>query len=185
MRRAVFIDRDGVIIQEPPHYPHTHDQMKLIPKTGDAIRLLNENDFNVIIVTNQAGVAKGYFTEDDVISFNQLMIKELEKLNAKIDAIYYCCHHPDAKIEKYKKYCDCRKPKPGMLKKAEKDLYIDLKYSFMIGDKKIDIDTGKNVGTKTCLVLTGHGIEEINKYNIQYDFIAKDLYDATNKIFDI
>lgn len=175
MNRAVFIDRDGVIIQEPPHYPHTNDQMILIPKTGDAIRLLNENDFRIVIVTNQAGVAKGYYTEDDVISFNKLMIKELERFGVRIDAVLYCCHNPSAN-------CDCRKPKSGMLKDAEKKLDIDLKRSFMIGDKKIDIDTGKNVGSKTCLVLTGHGTEELKKYDIGYDFIAKDLYDAVEKI---
>lgn len=175
MNRAVFLDRDGVIIQEPPHYAHTPDQMRLIPRTEEAIRLLNENDFKVIVVTNQTGIAKGYYTEKDVISFNQLMKEELELYNAKIDAILYCCHNPGDN-------CDCRKPKPGMLKKAEKEFDIDLQKSFLIGDKNSDILAGRNVGCKTCLVLTGHGTEELKKYDIKYDFIAKNLYGAVKYI---
>lgn len=180
--KAAFLDRDGVIIQEPPHYAHTPDQMRLIPGTKEAIRLLNENDFKVVIVTNQAGVAKGYYTEEDVISFNQLMKEELELYYVKIDAIYYCSHHPNAKIEKYRIDCNCRKPKPGMLKIAEKELGIDFKQSFMVGDKKSDIDAGKSVGCKTVLVLTGQGIEESKNNNIICNFIANNLYDAVIKI---
>lgn len=180
--KAVFLDRDGVIIQEPPHYAHTPDQMRLIPGIKEAIRLLNENDFKVIVVTNQAGVAKGYYTEEEVISFNKLMKEELELYNAKIDAILYCCHNSEAKVERYRKDCDCRKPKPGMLKRAEKELNIDLNVSYMIGDKKSDIDAGKSIGCKTILVLTGYGTEELKRYDIEYDHIAKDLYEAVINI---
>lgn len=180
--RAVFLDRDGVIIQEPPHYVYRPDQLHFIPGSIDAIRLLNENNFLVVIVTNQAGVAHGYYSENDVLEFHKLMKIKLEKEGAKIDGIYYCPHHPESKIEKYRLYCNCRKPKPGMLKKAEKDLNIDLKRSFMIGDTISDIHAGKSVGCKTILVLTGYGKEEIKNSHIEYDLIANDLYDVIGQI---
>lgn len=176
--KAIFLDRDGVIIKEPPHYIYRPDQLKFIPRSIEAIKILNENNFKVIVVTNQAGIAHGYYLEKDAILFNQLMREELELYGAKIDTIYYCPHHPNAKVKKYRKYCNCRKPQSGMFKNAEKELDIDLKQSFMIGDKKSDIDAGKVVGCKTVLVLTGHGIEESKNDDIEYDFIANDLYDA-------
>lgn len=182
MNKAVFLDRDGVIIQEPPYYAHRPDQMKLIPRSSEAIRLLNKNNFLVIIVSNQAGVAHGYYTEQDVISFNNLMKERCKEDGAKIDAIYCCYHHPDAKVEKYRIDCDCRKPKPGMLKRAERELNIDLGQSFIIGDKKSDIDAGKCAGCKTIMVLTGHGKDEIKNSNINFDTITDDLYSAVYQI---
>lgn len=174
--KAVFLDRDGVIIKEPPYYIYRPDQLILIPGSADTIKLLNKNGFLVVIVTNQAGVAHGYYSENDVLAFHQLMKKKLEKKGAKIDAIYYCPHHPESKIEKYRVDCNCRKPKPGMLQKAEKELNIDLKRSLMIGDKISDIEAGKSVGCKTIMVLTGHGKEESKFKNIECDFTADDLY---------
>lgn len=173
--RAVFLDRDGVIVQDIG-YASKWVKKLLIPGSVEAIKILNENNFKVVVVTNQAGVAKGYYTEEDVILFNRLMIKELAKKGAKIDAIYYCCHNPITN-------CDCRKPKPGMLKRAEKEFDIDLQKSFLIGDKNSDILAGRYVGCKTCLVLTGHGIEELKKYDVKYDFIANDLWGCVRLIF--
>lgn len=185
MDKAVFLDRDGVIIQEPPHYIYRLDQLKIIPKSAEAIKLLNLNDYKIIVVSNQAGVAYGYYLERDVILFNQLMQEELMLYDAYVDAIYYCPHHPKAKVRKYRLDCDCRKPKTGMLKKAEKELCIDLKSSYMIGDKKSDIDAGKSLGCKTVLVLTGHGTKELEKYDIRYDnSIANNLYDAVKEIIE-
>lgn len=182
MNRAVFLDRDGVIIQEPPHYIYRPDQLKFIPGSIEAIKLLNENNFKTVIVTNQAGIAYGYYLERETVLFNQLMIEELKLYNADIDAIYYCPHHPNAKVKKYRIDCDCRKPKPGMLKRAEKELNINLKQSFMIGDKKSDIDAGKEVGCKTILILTGHGIEESKNKSIECDFVVNDLNSAVMNI---
>jgi D-glycero-D-manno-heptose 1,7-bisphosphate phosphatase len=140
MNRAVFLDRDGVITQDPPHYAHRIDQLKLIPKSAEAIKLLNENGLKVVVVSNQSGVARGYYQESDIELFNSAMKKELEEMGAYIDAVYYCPHHPDANIEAYRMVCDCRKPEPGMLKRAEKDLNLNLKLSFMVGDKVTDIE---------------------------------------------
>jgi len=175
--KAVFIDRDGTIIQDIG-YESKWDRKLLIPGSIEAIKLLNEKRFKVIIVTNQAGVAKGYFTEEDVILFHKLMKEYLKSKGAIIDAIYHCPHSPDDS-------CDCRKPKPGMLKKAEKEFNIGLSSSYMIGDKKSDIDTGKSAGCKIAiLVLTGHGTRELenNNYNINCDFVAENLYDAVMSI---
>ena len=185
MNKVVFLDRDGVITQDPPHYAHRIDQLRLIPKSAEAVRLLNENGFKVVVVSNQSGVARGYYQEKDVEIYNSAMKKELEERGAYIDAIYYCPHYPEAEIEAYRIDCDCRKPKPGMLKRAEKDLNLDLKRSFLIGDKIIDIVAGYRAGCKTILVLTGHGNEELKKnatMNIKPNYISKDLYTTSQII---
>ena len=185
MTRAVFLDRDGVITQDPPHYAHRIDQLKLIPKSAEAIRILNKNQFKVVVVSNQSGVARGYYQEKDVEIYNSAMKKELEEGGAHIDAIYYCPHYPEADVEAYRIVCDCRKPEPGMLKRAEKDFNLDLKGSFLVGDKIIDIDAGYRAGCKTILVLTGHGNDELKKNektNIKPDYISKDLYGASQII---
>ena len=185
MNRAVFLDRDGVITQDPPHYAHRIDQLKLIPKSAEAIRILNKNQFKVVVVSNQSGVARGYYQEKDVEIYNSAMKKELEEGGAHIDAIYYCPHYPEADVEAYRIVCDCRKPEPGMLKRAEKDFNLDLKGSFLVGDKIIDIDAGYRAGCKTILVLTGHGNDELKKNektNIKPDYISKDLYGASQII---
>lgn len=179
MNRAVFLDRDGVIVEDPD-YVYRIDQLKLIPGSAEAIKLLNENNFLTIIVTNQAGIAKGYFTEEDTVSFNELMEEKLREHNARIDAIYYCPHHPNAEIEKYRINCDCRKPKSGMLKKAEKDFIIDLRSSFIIGDRLSDIEAGKSIGCKAIMVLTGYGVDEPK--NDEIDYIAQNLYEAVEYI---
>ena len=185
MSKAVFLDRDGVITREPPYYAHRIDQLELISKSAEAIRLLNKSGFKVIVVSNQSGVARGYYQEKDIEIYNRVMKKKLEEEKAYIDAIYYCPHHPRAAIEKYKIDCECRKPKPGMLKQAEKDLNLNLKLSFLVGDKMSDIEAGYRAGCKTILVLTGQGNDElkkISKMNIKPNYISKDLYTASQII---
>ena len=109
----------------------------------------------------------------------------MAKEDAHIDAMYYCPHHPEAKIEKYRLDCDCRKPKPGMLVKAQQELNIDLKKSFMIGDKLTDIEAGRNAGCKTIMVRTGYGVEELKNNEVECDYIADDLYDAVEHILSL
>jgi len=183
MNKVVFLDRDGVITKEPPYYAHRIDQLELISKSAEAIRLLNESGFKVIVVSNQSGVASGYYQEKDIEIYNRAMKKKLEEENAYIDAIYYCPHYSEATIEKYKIDCECRKPKPGMLKRAERDLNLDLKCSFLIGDKMSDIEAGYRAGCKTILVLTGQGNDELKKISkmdikIKPNYISKDLFTA-------
>ncbi len=182
MNKAVFLDRDGVITQEPPHYAHRLDQLALIPKSGDAIRLLNESGFMVVIVSNQAGIAHGYYREEDAVSFNQALGEKLLEAGARIDAVYYCPHHPEAKIMNYRVDCDCRKPRPGMLTKAAKELGVDMESSFMVGDKLSDIEAGEMAECKTVLVKTGYGAEQLKSYGIECSYIADDLFDAVEYI---
>jgi len=185
MNRAIFLDRDGVITQEPPHYTHKLSQLELISKSADAIRLLNENGFVVIVASNQAGIAYGYYREEDAILFNQAMKENLVKEGAYIDAIYYCPHHPEAKIQRYRVDCDCRKPKPGMLIRAEKELNIDLEQSYIVGDKLSDIEAGKRAGCKTIMVRTGQGVGESKGNHIECNHVADDLYDAVKYILHL
>jgi D-glycero-D-manno-heptose 1,7-bisphosphate phosphatase len=178
MFKAVFLDRDGVITQDPPHYAHRLDQFALLPGSGPAIKLLNENQFRVIVITNQSGVARGMYKETDITIFNNAMIDGLKQYGASVDAIYYCPHHPDAKIEDYRINCNCRKPKPGMLINGGNKFEIDFKISFLVGDKWSDVEAGRSVGCKTILVKTGHGVQELMYKNDPVDYIAADLLDA-------
>jgi D-glycero-D-manno-heptose 1,7-bisphosphate phosphatase len=181
MNKAVFVDRDGVITEDPPHYAHRIDQVRIIPGSGEAIRLLNEGGYLVIVVSNQSGIARGYYQERDVALFNEEMERQLSLEGAHIDAIYYCPHHPDGSIEKFREVCPCRKPQPGMLIQAAKQHQINLKASFLIGDKFSDILAGNAVNCRTIFVLTGHGKEEMHHLNGSAVPVAENLLDAVKK----
>ena len=159
MTKAVFLDRDGTI-NEIVYYqdfgiidsPFTAEQFKLLPQVGEAIRILNQSEFKVILVSNQPGIAKGHFSMDTFEEIREKMRTELTKQGAFLDAEYYCLHHPEAKIEEYRKNCECRKPKPGLLLKAAAEFDIDLGESWMVGDGLTDIEAGKRAGCKTILI---------------------------------
>lgn len=179
MKKAVFIDRDGTLnIDEG--YTHKISDFKFISGAEKAIKLLNDNGFLAIIVTNQAGVARGYYEEKDVEELHNHINKTLKKNNARIDSFYYCPHHVKEGIGKYKKDCDCRKPNIGMFKKAIKDFKIDISNSWMIGDKLDDMTFGENCGLKTILVETGHGKDVKGKY-----LRNKDLLEAVEYILKL
>lgn len=144
MNRAVFIDRDGTMAKDA-HYCSCPEDLELFPNTSKAIRLLNQNGFKAIVVTNQSGIARGYFTEDTLARIHQKMKDELAKEGAYVDAIGYCPHHPDDN-------CDCRKPKPKLVLQAAREHDIDLESSFVVGDLQMDIDLGKIVGCPTILI---------------------------------
>ena len=148
MNRAVFLDRDGTINEEVS-YLKSLGMLKLIPGVGAAIRLLNEAGFKVVIITNQSGVARGYFSESFVQNTHELLTSMLGKDGATIDGIYYCPHHPTAGNSEHTVRCDCRKPATGLLDRAAVDLDIDLKQSFMVGDKWIDVEVGQRAGAKS------------------------------------
>jgi len=177
--KAVFLDRDGVIC-ENVEYMSRPSQLKIIPKVPEAIKLLNENGFRVVVVTNQSGIARGYLTEKDLEKIHKKMIKILDKNGAKIDSIYYCPHLPDGVIKKYRKECNCRKPKPGMLIRAEKELSLDLKKSFMVGDSMSDIQAGKKVDCMSILISNSENKDENGE--IKPDFVASNLLEAVNFI---
>ncbi len=176
---AVFIDRDGTINEEVG-YVDSFDRFHLLPGVTNAIRKLNENNIPAIIITNQSGIARGYFSAEFVDKLHGRMTKELETQNCRVTGIYVCPHHPD-------EGCACRKPKPGMLLRAAKDHNITLHNSYVIGDKIIDIKTAHSVGAKGILVLTGYGAEEIksltnNDSEDRPDHIAANLNEAVTWI---
>lgn len=181
MNKAVFIDRDGTIVEDVG-YMSSPDQIKFIDGSIEAIKMLNESGYKVVIISNQAGVARGILTESALQTIDKTIKKNILNGGAYIDANYYCPHHPEHGTNHYKRECDCRKPNPGMIKKAEKDLSIDLSESFMIGDKAIDLESGWKAGTKAILVLTGYGKDEKNKVDGGADHIAGDLLEAARWI---
>jgi D,D-heptose 1,7-bisphosphate phosphatase len=185
MNKAVFLDRDGVInelyyddnqgVIDSPFHP---DQFALFSKVGEAINTFHKLGYLVIIISNQPGIAKKHFTEKTFEAVKKKMRDELKRHKAYVDAEYYCLHHPDAKIEKYKKICDCRKPKPGMIIQAAKEHDIDLSSSWMIGDSVEDIQLGGNVGCETIFIGTKKTyIWE--KMVVEPDFVAPSLYEAS------
>lgn len=150
LRPAAFLDRDGVLNVDH-HYVHRADQLEWIDRVPEAIRLLNDAGYLVIIVTNQAGVARGYYDEATVGVLHRHMQDYLAARGARVDAFYYCPHHPDGKVAAYTMRCDCRKPGTGMLEQAARDWRIDRARSFMIGDKDIDIAAATAFGIRSAL----------------------------------
>jgi D,D-heptose 1,7-bisphosphate phosphatase len=141
--KAAFIDRDGTINRDVPYCSRPED-FELLPGVGEGIRILKESGYKIIVVTNQSGIARGYFTEEILVNIHDKMRNDLAIYKASIDAIYYCPHHPDDD-------CDCRKPKPKMILDAARDLNIDISNSYVIGDTKADIDMGIRAGCKKSL----------------------------------
>lgn len=157
--KTVFLDRDGTLNVEV-NYLYRPEDLKLIPGVPEAIRELNEAGFRVVVVTNQAGVARGYYTEADVDRLHGYLNEVLARDRAHVDAFYYCPHHPEHGIGIYKTECRCRKPKTGMFEAADRDCPVDRERSFMVGDKLIDTVAGHNFGIRSILVGTGYGAEQ-------------------------
>jgi D,D-heptose 1,7-bisphosphate phosphatase len=172
--KAVFLDRDGTICEDVSYLARV-DDLKLFPFAAESVRLLNENNFLAILITNQSGIARGFFDENALQKIHEKLVLELAEQNAKLDAIYFCPHYPDDN-------CDCRKPKTGMIEQATKDFPVDLENSWMVGDKAIDIETGFNAGTKSALVLTGYGQKETEKLKRNPDFVAENLLEVVERI---
>jgi D-glycero-D-manno-heptose 1,7-bisphosphate phosphatase len=157
--RAVFLDRDGTINIEKS-YLHRPEEFEFVPGAPEAIRLLKEAGFLVVVVTNQSGVARGYYDEEAVHRLHRFMDGELAKIGASVDAYYLCPHHPLHGVAGYRVECACRKPLPGMLLAAAEALGIDLTRSYIVGDKMADVAAGLAAGCRPLLVLTGYGADE-------------------------
>ena len=137
MNKAVFLDRDGTINVDK-NYLYRKEDFELLPHTIEALRLLQNAGFLLVVITNQSGIARGYYTEEQFMKLNQWMIETFRTKGITIDAVYYCPHHPQAKIEQYRRNCNCRKPKTKLFEDAVRDLNIDLAKSFAIGDRLRD-----------------------------------------------
>ncbi|MDG5788355.1 D-glycero-beta-D-manno-heptose 1,7-bisphosphate 7-phosphatase [Evansella sp. AB-P1] len=155
MNPAVFLDRDG-IINEDFGYVYQYDDFQWIPGAIDAIKLLNSLGYLVIIITNQSGIARGYYLESHVQALHQQINKDLQASQATIDAFYYCPHHPEAKVRFYRRNCDCRKPMPGLILQGIEQFEIDKSRSFLIGDKESDVEAAKNAGIQGYQFLDGN-----------------------------
>ncbi len=175
-RKAIFLDRDGTICEDVNYLSRVED-LRLFPFAAKAIKLLNDNGFLVILVTNQSGIARGFFNEETLRKIHKKLEHELKKSGAKLDAIYFCPHKADDK-------CFCRKPETGMLEQAARDFSIDPENSWMIGDKAIDVAAGFNAKMKTALVLTGYGKSEVDKLENKTDLITENLLETVKMIME-
>ena len=182
---AIFLDRDGTINEEMGYINHP-DRFVVFPYVAESIKIFNDIGFKVIIVTNQSGVARGYFPESLVIDLHEALKSQMKEKGAKIDAIYYCPHHPKEGTGKYKTDCTCRKPKPGMVLKAAKEHNIDLSKSYMVGDRYKDILFAQNLKIKSCFVLTGYGrgeyVYDRKNWTIAPDIVGENLFDVAKQI---
>ena len=166
LKSAVFFDRDGVLNVD---YEYIYRIKDFIWMEGaiEAIKYLNDNNYFVFVVTNQSGIARGYYTENEVFKLHQWMNNELKKDGAHIDAFYFCPHHPKAKVDKYRIKCDCRKPSPGLILKALREWPIDKSNSFSIGDKESDTKAAINAG------IQGHLFKKDNLYHFLLKILQK------------
>jgi D-glycero-D-manno-heptose 1,7-bisphosphate phosphatase len=177
-RAAVFIDRDGTLIDEAGYLNHL-DRLQLFPYTVDAVRQLNRGGFAVVVITNQAGIARGIVPEPFLATAHRHISARLEAGGARVDAYYYCPHHPDGIVESLRRVCDCRKPQPGLLHRAAAELGVDLATSFTIGDRWHDIAAGRAAGTRTVLVGTGYGEgDELRPAGVSADAVVDNLAGA-------
>jgi D-glycero-D-manno-heptose 1,7-bisphosphate phosphatase len=191
MKRAVFLDRDGVInpmVYNPEHgvldTPLNPKEFSLLPRVGEAIHAINQMEFLAVVISNQPGVAKGKMTLPLLNAITEKMLEEVEKSGAKLDKIFYCLHHPEAVLAEYRQICDCRKPKAGLLLKASQELGINLKLSYMIGDGVTDIQAGKEVGCKTIWIgkKKCETCEIFQDIKVNPDFTASNLLQAISFI---
>ena len=182
---AVFIDRDGTISEEVGYVNHP-SRFRLFSYSPEAIKKLNENHWLAILVTNQAGVARGYFSEDVILKVHDSLSQELSDQHARLDAIYYCAHHPTVGEPPYRLDCDCRKPKAGLIHRAAIDFDIDLGASWMVGDRHSDIELAKNAGLRSAFVLSGYGRGEWEYqragWKHQPDLVCENLLEAVESI---
>jgi D-glycero-D-manno-heptose 1,7-bisphosphate phosphatase len=180
-RRAVFLDRDGTINVEKD-YLFRPEEFEFIPGAPEAIARLNQAGFLVVVVTNQSGVARGYFGEADVRRLHDFLQRKLADHGAVVDAFYLCPHHPEHGVGPYRVACDCRKGHPGMLLRAAVEHRIDLRRSFMVGDKLADVEAGNRAGCRSLLVLSGYGPEDAKKLQPGEAVVVADLSAAVDEI---
>ncbi len=181
MRAAVFLDRDGTINEQMGYINHI-DRFQMLPDAAPAIRILNEAAIPVVVVTNQSGLARGYFPSALLEAVHEKMEDALGREGAHVDGIYICPHHPEAKEEQYRLACSCRKPKTGLFEQAARELEIDLKKSYVVGDRWSDLKAAVACGATPVLVLTGYGKGDYDyigpHQKVQPAFVAQNLREA-------
>jgi len=183
MQRVIFLDRDGVINRDPGgwtkyDYVTKWEEFFFIDGSIEALRRLKKAGYKICLISNQAGISKGYFSHDDLDRLNDRMLSEIEKGGGKIDELYYCRHRTEDD-------CDCRKPKTGMIEEALKKTDTDLRNTFIVGDSWRDVEAGKKMGMKTILVLSGKTfLSDTKNWPLQPDYIKEDLSEAVRMILE-
>jgi D-glycero-D-manno-heptose 1,7-bisphosphate phosphatase len=183
---AVFIDRDGTVNEQLGYINH-ESRFVIFPCVAEAVKLLNDNGFLAILVTNQSGIGRGYYPEDLVLELHDRLRDHLAEIGARLDGIYYCPHHPHAELEAFREECRCRKPRTGLIDQALKDFDIDMPRSYVVGDRFVDIDFAGRAGLKGVLVKTGYGRGEIeykSEDNPRPEYMAEDLLEAVKWILE-
>jgi len=185
---ALFMDRDGTISEEVGYVNHP-SRFRLFPYSAAAVKKLNDKDWLAIVVTNQAGVARGYFSEDVILTIHDQMKQQLKQEHAQLDAIYYCAHHPTVGEPPYRLDCDCRKPKAGLINRAVEVFEIDLAASWMVGDRYSDVELAHNAGLRCAFVLSGYGRGEWEyqraTWKLQPDLVCENLLEAVESILSL
>jgi D-glycero-D-manno-heptose 1,7-bisphosphate phosphatase len=186
-RGAVFLDRDGTMIEEMGYINHL-DRLHVFPWTALAVRRLNSAGIPAIVVTNQGGVAMGYFPEQLVRDIHDRLRVELARQDAHVDGIYYCPHHPGGTVSAYRRECDCRKPGIGLLRRAAEEHALDLRSSYVIGDRYRDVETAAAAGARGILVLSGYGRGECEFQRAAWptmpEYIAENLSEAVDWVLE-
>jgi len=178
--RALFLDRDGTLVH-PRHYPSRPEQLRLYAGIGPILRALQGAGLRLVIITNQAGIARGYLTETDLQHMHDHLIRELAQMGVHVDGIYYCPHHPEGMIAELAVRCKCRKPQPGMLLRAAAEHNLALEHSWFVGDILDDVEAGNRAGCRTILV--DLGTERLPELQIRCpSYVARDTRHALNMI---
>ncbi len=182
-KKIVFLDRDGVINQDsfgktPNNYVEKWEHFHFVDNSKEGIKSLCDNGFEIVIISNQAGVSKGYYSQETLDEITSNMVTEIKQAGGTIKKVFYCTHKPEDN-------CDCRKPKPGLFKKAQEFLSVDISGCFFVGDTQRDVIAGRDAGLRTITVLTGKcNIEEVKGWQDQPDFICNDLVGVANLILE-
>jgi D-glycero-D-manno-heptose 1,7-bisphosphate phosphatase len=181
------MDRDGTLTEEVGYVNHPN-RLRLLPRSAAAVRRLNAAGIAVVVVTNQAGIARGYFSPEVLAAVNAAMVSQLKDEGAHVDGVYVCPHHPTEGEPPYRLVCDCRKPRPGLLLRAAAELGLDLERSILVGDKGSDLVAARAVGARAVLVLTGYGLGEWEYRRTalpaQPDHVAEDLLGAADWVIE-
>lgn len=184
-RPAIFLDRDGTLAHEVGYVNHP-SRFRLYPWAVDTVRLINRGGLLAVVVTNQAGVARGYFPESQIVEVHEMMRVAMEAGGARLDGVYYCPHHPEVGEPPYRLDCDCRKPRPGLLRTAAAELGADLERSWVVGDRHGDLALAWSVGARGALVKTGYGLGELvhlaPRWPRPADLVAEHALDAVERI---
>lgn len=181
--KAVFLDRDGTIIKDLD-YLDDPERIELLPGAAEALCSLKDAGFLLVVITNQSGIARGFFDESKYLAVDRRFREILARQGVTLDATYYCPHLPGAAVAQYDRECDCRKPAPGLFEKAASELRIDFARSWALGDSLRDLEPAKNLGAKTILVLTGKGWQQSQDSRCEKvaDFTVSDLAEAARLI---